>query len=88
MIMVSNKALNRSMLIMAKCCNSFLAFLFWHFAPSVLASEEVSQITFKLERTHMEATVGQVLEAVGYNMTIFEPLDNGTIIVNATRLET
>jgi hypothetical protein len=40
--------------------------------------------TFHLQGTHAEDTVSEVLEAVGYNMTVFEPLNNGTIIINAT----
>ena len=40
--------------------------------------------TFDLQGTHAEDTVSEVLEAVGYNMTVFEPLNNGTIIINAT----
>jgi hypothetical protein len=40
--------------------------------------------TFHLQGTHAEDTVSEVLEAVGYNVTVFEPLNNGTIVINAT----
>ena len=40
--------------------------------------------TFHLQGTHAEDTVPEVLEAVGYNMTVFEPLNTGTLIINAT----
>ncbi|HEX2169250.1 MAG TPA: hypothetical protein VHF65_03025 [Nitrososphaera sp.] len=33
--------------------------------------------TFHLQGIHAEDTVSEVLEAVGYNMTVFEPLNNG-----------
>jgi hypothetical protein len=35
-------------------------------------------------RNTCRSTVSEVLEAAGYNMTVFEPLNNGTIIINAT----
>jgi hypothetical protein len=41
---------------------------------------------FQLQGNHAEDTISEVLQAVGYNMTVFEPLGNGTIVVNATRL--
>jgi hypothetical protein len=40
--------------------------------------------TFHLQGTHAEDTVSEVLEAVGYNVTVFEPLNNGTIVINPT----
>jgi hypothetical protein len=49
--------------------------------------QQNEQITFKLQGSHMEATVSEVLKAVGYNMTEFQPLDNGTIIVSATAMQ-
>src|SRR5215216_4136093 len=37
---VSNKKLNRAMLIMAMVLNSFLVWIYWIYAPTVLAQEE------------------------------------------------
>ena len=39
-IMVSNKKLNLAMLIMAMVLNSFLIWIYWTYAPTVLAQEE------------------------------------------------
>ena len=51
----------------------------------VLAQEE--EISFKIQETQPEEDeVSEILEAMGWNMTVFEPLQNGTIIINATRL--
>jgi len=50
------------------------------------ASGQEMMITFRLYGTHMEDTVGQVLAAVGWNMTVFEPLQNRTILVEAIPL--
>jgi hypothetical protein len=64
--------------------NSALLLGALYFLSSGFAQEEQT-INFALEGKHQEDTVGQVLsEAFGYNMTVFEPLPNGTIIVNAT----
>ena len=38
--MVSNSKLNRAMLIMAIVLNSFLVWVYWTYAPIVLAEEE------------------------------------------------
>ena len=42
-------------------------------------------INFKLYGTHAEDTVSDTAEALGFNVTIFQPLNNGTILINATR---
>ncbi len=60
----------------------------YFFSDDIAASAGGAQevLTFRLQGTHAKDTVGQVLQALGYNMTVFEPLGNGTIVVNATRL--
>jgi hypothetical protein len=50
--MVSNRKLNRAMLIMAVVLNSFLVWVYWTYAPIVLAEEEEgAKITFFEDRT-------------------------------------
>jgi hypothetical protein len=54
----------------------------------VYAQAQEETISFKLEGTHQEDTVSETAEALGFNVTVFEPLNNGTILVNATKLVT
>ncbi len=48
--------------------------------------EEEEQITFQLKGSYAEDTVFETARALGWNVTVFELLNNGTIVVNATRL--
>jgi hypothetical protein len=50
--------------------------------------ETVKVIEFRLFGNHSEDTVTETLEAVGYNTTVFEPLENGTIIVVTAAVST
>jgi hypothetical protein len=48
-------------------------------------AQEQETISFKLQETQPhEDEVNEVLEAMGWNMTVFQPLNNVTILVNAT----
>jgi hypothetical protein len=52
------------------------------------ATATQGQITFTLQGTHAEHTVSEVLEKVGWNMTVFLPLqNNATIIVTAIPIQ-
>ena len=42
--------------------------------------ETVKVIEFRLFGNHSEDTVTETLEAVGYNTTVFEPLENGLLL--------
>jgi hypothetical protein len=63
-----------------------LAGAFYFF--SVVAAQEQETISFKLQGTHAKDTVSETAEALSWNVTVFEPLNNGTILVNATRMVT
>jgi hypothetical protein len=44
--------------------------------------ETTTTKTFQLEGSHIdESVVGDVVEALGYNMTVFEPTQSGTVNV-------
>jgi hypothetical protein len=57
-----------------------------HNFTSAAAAAQGGEISFRLYGTNQEDTVSQTAEALGWNVTVFEPLQNGTIIINATNL--
>ncbi|MDQ3967054.1 MAG: hypothetical protein M3275_01515 [Thermoproteota archaeon] len=59
------------------------ALFFFH---DVANAQEKEIITFRLQGTHAEDTVSETAEALGWNVTVFEPIANGIITVDVTRL--
>ena len=56
--------------------------------PAANFSDSSTIITFHLEGTHYEEDeVSDVADGLGYNITEYRPLDNGSIFVNATKMD-
>jgi hypothetical protein len=81
---MDNKRLNSLACKSAVVFNSLLLIAAIYFLWDFTAEGQEATISFKLYGTHAEYTVSQTAEALGWNVTAFEPLSNGTIIVNAT----
>jgi hypothetical protein len=80
---MDNRKLNKVSAISAIVFNSLLLVgALWFFSDFAQGQETIS---FKLQGTHQEDTVSETAEALGWNVTVFEPLQNETIIVNATK---
>ena len=51
MIMVSNRKLNRAMLIIAVVLNSFLVWIYWSYAPVVFADNNTTATALDVMKT-------------------------------------
>lgn len=80
--MVSNKKLNRTMLVMAIVLNTFLAWIYYTYAPVVLAQEEEGDSELML----YEDATSDYFEQRGYNITIYEFPGNGSLVILAEPL--
>jgi hypothetical protein len=91
---VEGKKLNRCSLIMAICLNGFLIWIYWTYAPVVLAQEEEEpKVTFFEDNT---GTITNGTIWIKFNYTFTEPdpaeieytteglkfKNNGTVILN------
>ncbi len=90
---MNNSQVNRLSFVSAVIFNTALLAVVYFHGPAIIESFAQQQnnnnsdtISFTLQGNHSEDTVSETLEAVGYNTTIFEPLNNGSIIVNASAI--
>jgi hypothetical protein len=81
---MNNSRLNKISLLSALVFNSLLLLGALYFLSGYAQGQDM--ISFVIKETNPEEDeTAEVAAALGYNLTSYEILNNGTIVVNATR---